>query len=69
MFIFNISIIGLLKTHRINSLQTAEGENAVMMNAEMTPNSLLRRYEVSIIPPAEEKTKKLREVKANGKLF
>jgi hypothetical protein len=32
-----------------------------------TPHSLVRRYEVAIIPPSGAKARKLREIKAVGK--
>ena len=63
----------LSQKHRLEQLQTAalaaaNASNEVVRQptASDIPNFLVRRFEVSIIPSASTKPKKLREVKADG---
>ncbi len=51
-----------LQSQRLNQLR--EGGNAAAVSD--TPNSLVRRFEVVVVPTSATRSKKLREVRAEG---
>lgn len=58
-------IFDFLQSQRLQQLQQVAQEGAEVVSD--TPLSLVRRFEISIIPATSSKPRKLREIKAMGK--
>lgn len=58
-------IYDFLQAQRLEQLQRVAESTNMPTNAD-TPRSLVRRYEVCIIPFSASKPKKLREIKSGG---
>ena len=61
----NADIYDFLQAQRLEQLQRV-ADPANMPTSADTPRSLVRRYEVCIIPFSASKPKKLREIKSAG---
>ena len=61
-------IYDFLQAQRLEQLQRASTDPTTMPTTADTPQSLVRRYEVCIIPFSASKPRKLREVKSAGML-
>jgi hypothetical protein len=64
----NLDIYDYLQAQRLEVLQRAADPSDVPTRAD-TPLSLVRRYEVCIIPHSSSRPKKLREIKSAGKVL
>lgn len=58
-------VIDVLENQRLDALQRAAGANQQAVVSSDLPKSLLRRYDVVLLPPSSQRAKKLREVKAD----
>ena len=57
-------VIDVLENQRLDALQRAAPNDQTIVTSDL-PKSLLRRYDVVILPPLTQRAKKLREVKAD----
>lgn len=64
---FSFTVCYYLKAQRLEQLQHAANKAAAVMPMKAdTPSSLVRRFEVSIIPFSASRAVKLREIKSGG---